>query len=287
LSFSFANITLKKIFILAINFIALSFGINHLRSCFMSRFVYSILCAVFLSATACTRYFAPQQQQARLLAVTDTVTAAETPTAKRVAAYVKPYHDSLETGMNTTLVQISKRLVKNKPESEMGNLLCDLFKEIGSEKYGKPIDVALTNFGGIRTEWQAGNITVGNVYEVMPFDNALVVLTLSGSQLKSFLAELAKRKDPQAGVKLTIDRQTDQVIEALVGGKPVDEQQTYTLITSDYVATSSEYAAVLKNPANFQVLNYLMRDAILDYLRRKGQQNVVLDPQKDGRTVVR
>ncbi|TAH09668.1 MAG: hypothetical protein EAZ14_08725 [Runella slithyformis] len=70
-------------------------------------------------------------------------------------------------------------------------------------------------------------------------------------------------------------------------GQPIDLQRNYTLITSDYVATSSDYAALFKNAVKYEALNYLMRDAILDYLRRKGQQKEVLNPQKDGRTSVR
>lgn len=241
------------------------------------------LCA----STACQRYFMPQTPKGQLVAVNDTVRAPDNLVSQRVAAYVKPYHDSLDAGMNTVLIKSARRLVKGQPESGMGNLLCDLFREMGSTKYGKPIDVALTNSGGIRTEWQAGNITTGNVYEVMPFDNALVVLTLSGAQMKAFVEEFAKRKDPQAGMKVVIENTTNQVLELSIGEQPLDPQKTYTLITSDYVATSSDYAPIFKNPVSYQVLNYLMRDAILDYLRLKGEQKMVLDPQKDGRTSVR
>ena len=250
----------------------------------MKKLIYFTL---FVSLVSCQRYFAPQQQQTRLLAVSDTTSATQTAMSQRVATYIKPYHDSLDAGMNAVLIRSTKRLAKGQPESEMGNLLCDLFLGMGCEKYGQPIDVALTNSGGIRTEWQAGNINVGNVYEVMPFDNALVVLTLSGQNMKLFVEEFARRKDPQAGMKVVIESGTNQPLETLIGGQPLDLQRNYTLITSDYVANSSDYAKIFKNRVDYKVLNYLMRDAILDYLRRKGQQNVVLDPQKDGRTSIK
>ena len=250
----------------------------------MKKLIYFSL---FISLVSCQRYFAPQQPQTRLMAVSDTASAAQTAMSQRVAAYIKPYHDSLDVGMNAVLIRSTKRLAKGQPESEMGNLLCDLFLEMGSEKYGKPIDVSLTNSGGIRTEWQAGNITVGNVYEVMPFDNALVVLTLAGSDMKLFVEEYARRKDPQAGMKVVIENGTNKPLETLIGGQPLDSQRNYTIITSDYVANSSDYAKIFKNHVDYKVLNYLMRNAILDYLRRKGQQNAILDPQKDGRTSVK
>ncbi|TAF22946.1 MAG: hypothetical protein EAZ70_13510, partial [Runella slithyformis] len=233
------------------------------KSFYLSGAILLLFCFV-----SCTRYFAPQQPGVQLVAVGDTTSAPVSAVSQRVAAYIKPYHDSLDAGMNTVLVQSAKRLAKGQPESELGNLLCDLFVEMGSQKYGKPIDVALTNSGGVRTEWQAGGISTGNVYEMMPFDNALVVVTLSGAQMRAFAEEFAKKKDPQAGMKIAIERGSNQVLELSVGGQPIDLQRNYTLITSDYVATSSDYAALFKNAVKYEALNYLMRDAILDYLRR-------------------
>jgi hypothetical protein len=52
------------------------------------------------------------------------------------------------------------------------------------------------------------------------------------------------------------------------------------------MAISSDMAAIVKTNQGYHVLQYLMRDAMADYLRRKGQQNQEINPKKDGRTVV-
>ena len=72
----------------------------------------------------------------------------------------------------------------------------------------------------------------------------------------------------------------------LIGGKLLNTEQTYTLITSDYMAMSSDLAPIVKNNQGYKALNYLMRDAMADYLRRKGKQGQAIDPKKDGRTTV-
>ncbi|AXE18025.1 hypothetical protein DR864_09895 [Runella rosea] len=247
-----------------------------------------LLIALFAaSLTACTRYFIAKPVQLRPIAVSDTASAPSGALSLQIAAYLQPYRDSLETNMNTVLVKSPRRLSKGVPESELGNLMADILREMGQERLGKPVDVAITNSGGIRTDFPAGNITLGNVYEVMPFDNELVAITLSGETMQKVIEYLAQRKEPQSGVKLVIDKATNKPLEATIGGKPLDLKQTYTLITSDYMAVSSDMAAIVKNNQGFQILRYLMRDAIADYLRRKGQQNQELNPTKDGRTTVK
>lgn len=251
----------------------------------MRKILYAIA-LITLSLSSCMHYFISKPGQLRLVTVSDTVSAPASALSQQIASYLKPYHDSLDAQMNTVLVKSPRRLSKGMPESELGNLMADIMREMGQERYGKPVDVAITNNGGIRTDFPAGNITMGNVFEVMPFDNELVAITLSGETMKKVIDYLAQRKEPQSGLKLVIDKASNKPTEVLIGGKPLDLQGTYTLVTSDYMALSSDMAAIVKDNKGFQILRYLMRDSIADYLRRKGQQNQEIDPKKDGRTKV-
>lgn len=142
-----------------------------------------LLFPVFLLACQ-PRYYAVSGKSAGLVTVTDTVAsqAAESPLTQRVARYIRPFHDSLDRTMNTVLVRSAQRLRKGEPESPLGNLMADVLLEIGGERAGKRPDVAMTNTGGIRAELPAGPVTLSNAYEVMPFDNAVVVLTLPGDR---------------------------------------------------------------------------------------------------------
>ncbi|MFT4033351.1 MAG: 5'-nucleotidase C-terminal domain-containing protein [Siphonobacter sp.] len=239
-----------------------------------------------LSACSSTQYFAGHALHSALIPVTDT-TAAASKESKALATYLQTYHDSLNRSMNQILVKSAKRLHKGGVESELGDLMADLFLEQGQKHYGSPIDVAQMNTGGIRAEILAGNVTLGNVYEIMPFDNDLVVLTLSGETMKQFIDYVAARQDPQSGMRLVLDKDTRKPIEITIQGKPFDPSKTYKIVVSDYVATGGDSAVFLKNCLKSEPLHYLMRDAIRDYFIAKGQKNEVLNPQLDGRTTVR
>lgn len=245
-----------------------------------------VVCFSVLPIGCQPRYYAVKDQAAVLVTVSDTGAsqAAESPLTQRVARYLQPFHDSLDRTMNTVLARSAQRLRKGQPESPLGNLMADVLLEIGGERAGKRPDVAMTNNGGIRADLPAGPVTLGNAYELMPFDNAVVVLTLPGPVMQQFVNYLARELEPQAGLQLVVDKNSKNLRSALIGGQPIDSSRTYTLVTTDYIANSSGAAAILKKHGGYQDLKLLYRDALIDYLRRRGQRGETLDPQKDGRT---
>ena len=188
--------------------------------------------------------------------------------------------------MNKILVVNENYLEKAKPESPLGNLMADLILDIGQKYYQKPIDAALVNYGGIRSFLPKGNITVGNVFEVMPFDNELVVLVISGETMEKLIDHCAKSGGiPLSGFRLTADKQTKKVLEATLGGQPFDPKRNYTVVLSDYMANGGDNCEFLKNPIQYTPLNLLFRDAMLEYLTQKGKQNNTLKPEIDGRII--
>lgn len=232
------------------------------------------------------RHYALNGKSAVLLTVADTTAqlAADRPLTQGVARYLQPFHDSLDRTMNTVLVRSAQRLRRGQPESPLGNLMADALLEIGGERAGRRPDVAMTNNGGIRADLPEGPVTLSNAYEVMPFDNAVVVLTLPGPVMRQFTAYVARELEPQAGLQLAVDKDSKKLVRVLVGGQPLDTTRTYTLVTSDYVANSSGAAQILKKNTGVQTLNLLYRDALIEYLRRRGQRGELLNPQNDGRT---
>ncbi len=237
---------------------------------------------IALSTTSCNRYFRIHTKTSQTTAVTDSLPESEL--SRRVATYINPLHDSLDAKMSTVIVQSAKRLTKGQPESDLGNLIADLMLATARQKTGKMIDIAVTNNGGIRAELPQGGVTIGNVYEIMPFDNELVILTLSGSTMQKFANYIAQRREPQAGMELVIDKNTNQVLDLKIGGQPLDLTRNYTVVTGDYVANGGDRAEFLKERISNQPLNLLMRDAYLAYFKEKGLKGEVLDPKKDGRT---
>ncbi len=255
----------------------------------MHKHSWTLLLGMFVvSACSGTHYYTARSTGSALLEVTDQSNPSlVSGPGSNLAQYLQTYHDSLDRSMNQVLVQSAKYLKKGGVESELGDLLTDLFREQAQKRYGATIDLAHMNNGGIRSELPAGNLTLRNVYEIMPFDNDLVVLTVSGETMRQFIEYLAARQDPQSGLKLVLDKDTKKPLEVSVNGQSFDPQKTYRILVSDYVATGGDSAFFLKNSLKSEPLNYLMRDAIRDYFVSKGQQHQILNPQLDGRTTLR
>lgn len=182
-------------------------------------------------------------------------------------ALIQPYRDSVNKSMNDIVGYADKNLDKKQPECELGNFLADAYFSMAEEKYNTTVDVAFLNYGGIRlTQLPAGNVTRGKIFELMPFDNLLILQKLKGSVLQELLDLIALQGGwPVAGMTMKI--KDKKAVEIMIGGKPLDPQAIYTTVNSDYVANGGNSADMLRSIP--QITNgYLMRDAIFDYIKK-------------------
>jgi 2',3'-cyclic-nucleotide 2'-phosphodiesterase (5'-nucleotidase family) len=173
--------------------------------------------------------------------------------------------------MNGVVGIAEKNLDKKQPESTLGNFMVDAFLSMAAEKYNTHVDVAFLNYGGIRlTQLPAGNVTTGKIFELMPFDNLLILQKLKGDVLQQFLdLTAAKGGSPVAGITMQI--KDKKAVNVMIGGKPLDPNTTYTTVNSDFIANGGDNADMLRTVP--QISNgYLMRDAILDYIKKLKSQ---------------
>ncbi len=197
---------------------------------------------------------------------------------------LKPYKQGLDKSMNEVLFQTPERLEKRKPESALNNLLCDALLSQASDRYGKPVDVSHLNYGGVRNGLPKGNVTVGDVFEVMPFDNQLVILTLTGDMLMQFLNHFAGDEALLVGgISVKLHNNKVQSV-TFANGRTLQPAETYTVALSDYIANGGSGANFLKGAVKRQNLdNYLIRDALIDYFRKQGQSGQPITLQANGR----
>jgi 2',3'-cyclic-nucleotide 2'-phosphodiesterase (5'-nucleotidase family) len=185
-----------------------------------------------------------------------------------VTTFLKPYSDSINKSMNAIVGYAEKDLDRKQPESVLGNFMVDAFLTMAKEKYGIHIDAAFVNFGGIRlTQLPAGNVTRGKIFELMPFDNLLILQKMKGSVLQQFLDLIAAREGwPVAG--LTMQIKDKKAINIMIGGKPLEANAEYVIANSDFIANGGDNADMLRNIK--QITNgYLMRDALFDYISKQ------------------
>lgn len=152
------------------------------------------------------------------------------------------------------------------PESELGNFLADAYLHMAKEKFNTDVDAAVMNNGGIRiNQLPKGDVTRGRIFEIMPFDNLLVLQKLKGTVIQEFLDLTAADGGwPVAGITMQI--KNGKAVNVIINGKPLNSEKVYTIANSDFVANGGGDADMLKDIP--QLSNgYLMRDAIFDYIK--------------------
>lgn len=194
-----------------------------------------------------------------------------------------PYKQKLDAEMNAIVGKTTTALSKgNEGESALANFFADACL-ISAKKIDPNIDFAIpsTN-GGIRSSLPKGNITLTNVYELMPFENELWVLTIKGSDVADFAQFVAQSKgQPISGISLKINN--NQAVDVLINGKPLDQNKNYRVLTSDYIAGGGNTVSGLAHPIAKKVLNLKVRDAILQYIKDQTAANKTISPVLDGR----
>lgn len=201
-----------------------------------------------------------------------------------IADFIKPYHDSIEGNLNKVLSYSKIELWANRKgvnsESPLGNLLSDLVFEQANERYknifNKEIDFAVLNRNGIRTSIGKGDITLREMFEIMPFENTLLVVTIGPEKMKEFLNYMANsRSHPMANIKLTI--KDKEAINVSINGKAYDDKKSYKIVTTDYLQHGGDRMYFFSNPISIDTLNYKMRDAMIDYFEKTDTVEVNLD----------
>ncbi len=201
---------------------------------------------------------------------------------ERYSQMLEVYKDSLSKSMNEVIGFSINGLTKKQPEGVLGNFMTDAFKIMAEKKFNKKITAAFVNFGGIRSYLPKGDITVGKIFELMPFDNMIVLQDMTGKQLKDFLNRASEKGGWPVSAGLTYSIKDKKLANVLVNEKPVDDNAVYTVANSDYIANGGDNCDMLKSIPK-QNVNYLMRDALIEYVKMLTQDNKTVDAKTENR----
>lgn len=198
---------------------------------------------------------------------------------------LKPYSDSLNGIMNRVLAVSEGVLRKALPEGSLGNFCADACMRqaqlrCDSLKWTRP-DLCILNHGGLRAPLPEGNITCGNVFELMPFENELVLVELDSSQLSNVIQWAARKKGaPVSGIRFLISAEKAQDI--VIGGQAINGTRKYIILTSDFLATGGDGYPVNSNPYMIRT-GIKVRDALIKDLEALNATGIKLKPFTDGR----
>ena len=210
-------------------------------------------------------------------------TQAEDPA---VAALIAPYHDKVTAQMTEVLGTAPEALVKSPGESPLANFVADLQRERAAQVLGQPIPLGVMTNGGLRAGFAAGPVTLGAVFELMPFENELVVLDAPGPVVQQLFDYAAHSKMAVSGATYTITFD-GQPKDIRIGGQPFDVNQnrTWSIAISDYLATGGDNMGFFKalTPRH---TNVLLRTAIADHIRARTKAGQPVTARVEGRVKI-
>jgi 2',3'-cyclic-nucleotide 2'-phosphodiesterase (5'-nucleotidase family) len=215
---------------------------------------------------------------AKNIAIDNSIKASE-----EIVRVIHPYKGKLISEMQEVLCFSPQKMVKNdgNMQSTLGNLMADMCFEMSNpifiEKTKATIDFVLFNNGGIRASLPAGKITKEHAFKLMPFDNELVVVNLTGEkvlELTNYFIKNKKAHPVSKSIQLTIGENYNHL---KIKGETFDKNKFYNVLTTDYLQGGGDKMNFFKNPKQLTLLDYKMRDAIIDYFRKKDTLQTAID----------
>ena len=202
---------------------------------------------------------------------------------EKLVSIIAPYKDQLDAEMNEVLAISKKEMFKGKPESEMGNLIADAVLKKCRDYHDAKIDFGFVNYGGIRVPFLSkGHISVRKIFELMPFDNMLVIMELDGETTEVLLDHIAINGGwPISGASFVII-DSSKATNIMIGNEPFDTSKNYTIALSDYLANGGDNLAMLSNLEHTN-LNVLVRNALLEYFKEEGAKTDSITANLEGR----
>lgn len=191
-------------------------------------------------------------------------------------AQLAPIKANMEKEMNEQLGYAPEALWVKGPECPMLNWASDALWEAAKQHYDGKVDIAVVNIGGMRCSWPAGPVTRGNVFELMPFDNRLVVLTLKGADLLDLFQAFADYGG-QGVAGMRMSAVNGKLTDATIGGKKVDPKADYTVATSDYLSGGADHMEALTRYTDYWNSDLLIRDLYIQAVRDQDTIRAAVD----------
>ncbi len=177
-----------------------------------------------------------------------------------IIAMIAPYKIKIDSVMNDVLCISEVEMTKGRPESLLGNFVCDLCLQ----QYANLVDICVMNNGGLRSILPKGEITRGDIYKLMPFENELVILELDETSFVGLVDYLISRGgEPFSGMKIEKDF-TGHLSADYPSAINFNRGDKIRVLTSDYLANGGDKMWFFKDKEQIKV-GIKLRDAIINY----------------------
>lgn len=217
----------------------------------------------------------------------DASVAEDEETKARVAELAGPLEEMRQTVVAeaSDLIEGSRDVCRAM-ECSMGNLVADAMLDRVKDQ---GVEIAITNGGGLRASIDAGEVTMGEVLTVLPFQNTLSTFQVSGATVVEALENGVSQMEegggrfPQvAGMSYTVDPSAEagsRISEVMVGGEPIDTEKMYGVVSNNYVRNGGDGYAMFVDAENAYDFGPDLADVTAEYIA----ENAPYAPYTDGR----
>ena len=176
--------------------------------------------------------------------------------------------------------------LRTEPDLPLANFVSDALRAQASEYFGKPIDFAIINYGGIRIPMPEGAVILDDIEAMFPFKNYMCYAAVRGSNLQRLLEQLAKTKAFQAVSGCRVKVKAHELVEAEIGGEPIDPKRLYNVATIDFLLSGGDQIAIGALAEDVILSPVLVRDVMLEHIKAMEADGEIIDVQKDGRVIM-
>jgi 2',3'-cyclic-nucleotide 2'-phosphodiesterase (5'-nucleotidase family) len=241
----------------------------------LNKYLFAVVLLMFMTSCSHKTWQIVQRSTAKISIDSTKDAIAD----KNYENYLRPFKERIDTEMDVVIGQAAETMLGHAPESLLSNFCADVYLKAATEYLTKPVDFAVVNLGGLRTVVPAGDITVRKVFELMPFENELVIVWLKGSELNEFLQSFAENGvEGVSGVRMEI--KGNEVININIHGETLKTENLYSVATNDYFASVNEK---MQKFQKIQNTNIKIRDMLLNYIKAEAKKGHKIQSKLDGR----
>lgn len=230
---------------------------------------------------ACSSYFVTTDQKHALVRIDSLVEPSPA-----IVALTAPYREQMEAEMNRVIGQSTVRMTKpgNQPETLLGNFFAEVLLS-ETKKIDPDVQIAFGTKGGLRIELPKGEITVGHIYELMPFENKVSILELSGESIGTLADYIAgSGGQPVAGMRMKI--KDAKAVDVTINGQRLNKNKIYKLVTYDYLANGGDNSRGLTQSVSRIDLELQVRECLLQFIEDQTRSGRAITSTLDGRVKI-
>lgn len=216
----------------------------------------------------------------RVLKPVDTLESLDYPDPdSEIAAILDAYRPGVEKVMGKPIAVVKDTLRFGQPEGALGNMAADALRNRAALELRKFVHLGIIGESSFKTFFIPGTLTLGDIYEFMPYENHLVILELKGDIVIELIDQVAAVGGaPVSGARFRID-DDNRARGLLVNAEVVDPNKRYLVATSSWVANGGDQFPALWNPESRIDLDLSVKDLYVDFFQGRSE----LYNERDGR----